>query len=62
MAIFAGDIYLMNKLERFTKKKMLEKDPLIAWCVTPGCDGWVRAKDFNVKTVECPDCKLKICF
>ena len=40
----------------------MESDPLIRWCPSPGCEGWVAAFDFNASKLHCPLCDKAICF
>jgi len=60
--VFEDDQAIMQKLQRFKEKRDLEKDPLVRWCLKPGCEGWVRAPNFKVKKVACPKCSMVICF
>lgn len=60
--IFQDDSTVMDKFNHFLEKKRLESDPLVRFCIRPGCDGYVMAKGFNVKKVECPKCAQQICF
>lgn len=62
MKLFSDSKPLMDKLNRFRKQRELETDPLVRFCVKPGCDGHMKAESISVRKVTCEKCQTVVCF
>ena len=51
---------LFQKYERFKDQKKLDSDPLVRWCVKPGCESYIRAKSLEATKLICSTCKTEI--
>jgi hypothetical protein len=61
-SILKSNESLLKKYQEFTELKRLESDPLVRFCVRPGCDGWVKANNVKAKKVTCTKCNQNMCF
>ena len=53
---------LFMKYERFKDQKKLDADPLVRWCVKPGCESYIRAESLEATKLTCSTCSTEICF
>ena len=53
---------LFKKYERFKDQKKLDADPLVRWCVKPGCESYIRADSLEATKLTCSTCSTEICF
>ncbi|CAD8194272.1 unnamed protein product [Paramecium pentaurelia] len=50
-----------QKYDKFKKKRLLEKDETVRWCIKPGCDKYIKGKSMFSNTVKC-ECGQEICY
>ena len=49
-------------LDKYVDFSVNQVDLLTRFCVKPGCEGQVRAKDINATKLKCPICSTAVCF
>jgi len=54
--------HLYDKYLEFSKVALINKDPDIKWCPTPGCQNAFKRKNKNSLKMECNICSYQFCF
>mmetsp|Transcript_23335 Transcript_23335/g.31232 ORF Transcript_23335/g.31232 Transcript_23335/m.31232 type:complete len:277 (-) Transcript_23335:82-912(-) len=61
--IFTGeDRALLDRLDYFRERRLLEGNPLVRFCTIPDCDGYMIGRSMNDRKLSCPKCSHSICF
>ena len=60
--LFVKEPEIIEKWQRFMRKKLDESNPLMRWCTKPGCSGTMMGENMDATKLDCPECKTSICF
>ncbi len=59
---------MFDKYKKFVRIQLIQRNPNLRWCVSPGCEGIIESNllfyilENKNNDLKCPICSTKICF